>query len=92
MQEQLIQCRLGGSHSSGYESSVFWDITPCSILKVEEEANQETSVKAGATTSSAYSSTLKMQETFSPETSVWRYIPEDRTQLIQNLKTMKRMV
>jgi hypothetical protein len=53
-----------------------------SIFIVEKYAEQETSVKAGG---SAYSSTLKMEEKCSSETSVdtqrttRRYIPEDDT-------------
>jgi hypothetical protein len=55
-----------------------------SIFRVEEEAKQETSVKAGGKQSdpAAYSSVLKI-ETFSSETSVdfqrttRLYIPED---------------
>jgi hypothetical protein len=55
----------------------------------EEEANQNISVKADASNSWSYSSSLKLQETFSSETSARRYIPEDKTlQLIQILKRL----
>jgi hypothetical protein len=54
-----------------------------SIFGVEEQAKQETSMKAGSKHSKAYSLTLKMKVTCSFETSVdfewtWHYIPEDR--------------
>jgi hypothetical protein len=59
------------------KSSTFWDITPCSPLKVNQ--------RFGGTYRSAYSSTLKMEAICSSETfaefqwSTRRYFPEDST-------------
>jgi hypothetical protein len=81
-------------------SSIIWDITPCSLLKVYRRfggicrlhlqgqvyAEQQISMKAGA-----YTFTLKMEATYSPETSVHfkrtrrRHIPEDKTLMPVNL-------
>jgi hypothetical protein len=87
------------------KSSIFWDITLCSPLKVNRRCGgtsrlhlqgpkinqarnqRETCLPPEFTLVSclAYSSTLKMEATYSSETSVdfrrttWRYIPEDRT-------------
>jgi hypothetical protein len=65
------------------ESSVFWDIMPCSPLKV----NQLLRLPPDFTlvSYSTYTSTLKMEATRSSETSVYfqrtirRYVAEDRT-------------
>jgi hypothetical protein len=53
---------------------IFWDITPCSPLKINRrfggtyrfhlQAEQETSVKAGGKQSRAHSSTLMMEAMF----------------------------
>jgi hypothetical protein len=57
--------------------TIFWDITPCSALKVNRPFT--------LVSCSAHSSTLKMETICSSETSVdfqqntRRYIPEDRT-------------
>jgi hypothetical protein len=57
------------------KSSIFWDETPCRPLMAKQDLISCLS----------YSSTLKMEETYSSETSVVfqrttrRYIPEDRT-------------
>jgi hypothetical protein len=68
------------------KSTVFWDITPCSSSKVNRRfgGNQRSLLPFFTLVScSAYSLTLKMEETYSSETSVdfqlttRRYIPED---------------
>jgi hypothetical protein len=76
------------------KSSVFWDIMPCSLLKVnyilEENVTFIFRICLLAAcfmliACLAYSSTLKMEATCSSKTLVdsqwttWHYIPEDRT-------------
>jgi hypothetical protein len=85
-------CRIWSSHSGCYEE--FWDITPCSPLKVKRicclylqgRMNQAELIKWFIVVSFlAYYSTLKVEATCSSETSfdfqrtTWHYIPEDTT-------------
>jgi hypothetical protein len=62
--------------------SVFWDIPPCSALKVNRLC---LSYAFTLVSCWAYSSAIKIEVTCSSETSAdfqrttWRYIPEDRT-------------
>jgi hypothetical protein len=61
----------------GRTSSIFWDIPPCSLLKIKWSF--------GLVSCLPYSSTLKIKAICSSETSVdsqrstWRYIPQCRT-------------
>jgi hypothetical protein len=70
------------------KSTIFWDITPCSPLKVNRRAFTLVSC-------SAYSSILTMEAICSSETSVdfqrttRRYIPEDST--LHNLECFKML-
>jgi hypothetical protein len=72
------------------DSFIFWDITPCSPLKVNGFLEKISPAYLGlkvllAACFLTYSSTLKMQVLRSTEMPVefqlttWRYIPEDRT-------------
>jgi hypothetical protein len=78
-------------------SSIFWDMTPCRLLKVEHCLTPAFTLIF----SLSNSSTLKMEETHSSETSMYfqqttrRYIPEDRTRhnhRCENLKFYKDIV
>jgi hypothetical protein len=75
---------IWGSHSGGYKSAIFWDITPCSLLTfegicrlhllVEEQGEQETSVQA------AWRRYVRSTETSVDfQWTTWCYIPETRT-------------
>jgi hypothetical protein len=67
------------------KSSVFWDIRPCSPLKVNRRSRGTCHFHLHVKFLLGFSSTLRMEATCSSETSVdsqrttWRYIPEDRT-------------
>jgi hypothetical protein len=77
--------------TSHMNSPIFWDITPCSPLKINWCSRGKSHPEAllascfMLVSCFAYSSTWKMEKTCSSETSVdlqqimWCYIPEDRT-------------
>jgi hypothetical protein len=85
-----LQCRIWGSHSSGYEVSVFWDITPCSPL-IDSRHFGGTYCRALLSTCSHIGILLSLF--FNPEDggsmflrnvidfqqATQRYIPEDNT-------------
>jgi hypothetical protein len=88
---QSSTCRIWGSRDGGYEESVFWDITPCSPLKVNRRfggtyhlhlQGRCLSPAFSLVSCSAYSLTLNMEAVYSFYTSAdfqqttWRYIPE----------------
>jgi hypothetical protein len=84
-----------------FKEFIFWDITPCSPMKVGRSFGRCLKMLAARFTMDsclAYSSTLKMEATCSSEMSVAfqrttrRYIPEDRTlhnHRCENLKSYK---
>jgi hypothetical protein len=102
--EQIIPHRNWGSHSGGYKDiSLFWDITPCSPFKSQPTFRRNMSPPSYFTSclfhaSFLLSSTLKLEATCFPETSMdfqrttRRYIPEyqnclNRAQIL-NSKTL----
>jgi hypothetical protein len=66
-------------------SPIFWDVTPCSPLKINRSLGVDKPPDFTLVSCSAYFSTLKMEAIFYSETSVdtqlttRRYIPEDST-------------
>jgi hypothetical protein len=75
------------STENDLKCTIFWDITPCSLLKIDRRFGGGLCLPPDFTlvSCSVYSSTLKMEATWSSEASVGfqrtsrHYIPEDRT-------------
>jgi hypothetical protein len=83
-------------HWKKKKTSTFWDITPCSPVKLNQRFGGRLDACFMLVSCLAYSSTLKMEVTCSSGMSVdfhhntWRYIPEDRTlqsHCCENLKS-----